>query len=84
MEGLPDDEFERGRGELFSQAREQLANIIAEDAHLPGRPTRLHPARRSPPRRLSLRHARARARSTRDDHLNASRLRSGRRRSLGT
>ena len=31
MEGLPDDEFERGRGELFSQAREQLANIIAED-----------------------------------------------------
>ncbi|MFR2950642.1 MAG: hypothetical protein ACLTKG_04500 [Collinsella intestinalis] len=32
MEGLPDDEFERGRGELFSQAREQLANIIAEDA----------------------------------------------------
>lgn len=32
MEGLPDDEFERGRGELFSQAREQLANIIAKDA----------------------------------------------------
>ena len=28
MEGLPDDEFERGRGELFSRAREQLANII--------------------------------------------------------
>ncbi len=32
MEGLPDDEFERDRGELFSRARGQLARIIAEDA----------------------------------------------------
>lgn len=32
MEGLPDEEFEHGRGELFSRARGQLAHIIAQDA----------------------------------------------------
>ncbi len=32
MDGLPADEFEHGRGELFARAREQLAHIIAGDA----------------------------------------------------
>ena len=31
MEGLPDDEFERDRVELFDRARGQLARIISED-----------------------------------------------------
>ena len=80
MEGLPDDEFEHGRGELFSQAREQLANIIAEDPTcLDARLVSIQLA--GVPRRLPLRHAQARARGTRDHHLDASRFRSGRRRS---
>ena len=82
MEGLPDDEFERGRAELFSQAREQLANIIAEDATcLDARLVSIQLA--EVPLDACLSDMLKLEREAREMII-SSRLRSGRRRSLGT